>query len=291
MTILVTGSTGQVGGPLVDRLACRGAKVRGLVRSRDAAERLRKLGVEPVEGSFDDVESLRRALDGVERLFMLAPTGVDEAVRRQARLIDLAANAGIEQVVKLSVIGADEVTDAQIMRSHRRAEEHLEQSGLAWTHLRPCWFMQNELGQAQAIATHGSFHAPDMGNPAMIDVRDVAAAAAAVLLSDGHAGRAYVLTGPESLSYAELAERYERVLGLDVRWSEIGLDQGHEGMLASGMTDELATWITEIMAHHRKSDVSATLSPAVEELTGKLPRSFEQFVHDHANLYRMIGER
>jgi uncharacterized protein YbjT (DUF2867 family) len=291
MTILVTGSTGQVGGPLVDRLARRGAKVRGLVRSRDAAERLRKLGVEPVEGSFDDVESLRRALDGVERLFVLTPTGVDEAVRRQARLIDLAADAGIEQVVKLSVIGADEITDAQIMRSHRRAEEHLEQSGLAWTHLRPCWFMQNELGQAQAIATHGSFHAPDMGSPAMIDVRDVAAAAAAVLLGNEHAGRAYVLTGPESLSYAELAERYERVLGLEVRWSEIGLDQAHEGMLASGMTDELATWLTEIMAHHRKSDVSATLSPAVEELTGKPPRSFEQFVHDHANLYGMAGER
>jgi uncharacterized protein YbjT (DUF2867 family) len=291
MTILVTGATGQVGGPLVDRLARRGAKVRGLVRSRDAAERLRKLGVEPVEGSFDEVESLRRALDGVERLFVLTPTGVDEAVRRQARLIDLAADAGIERVVKLSVIGADEVTDAQIMCSHRRAEEHLEQSGLAWTHLRPCWFMQNELGQAQAIATHGSFHAPNMGSPAMIDVRDVAAAAATVLLSDGHVGRAYVLTGPESLSYADLAERYERVLGLEVRWSEIGLDQAHERMLASGMTDELATWLTEIMAHHRKSDVSATLSLAVEELTGKLPRSFEQFVHDHANLYRMVGKR
>lgn len=283
--ILVTGATGNVGTPLVEELASGGAKLRALVRPGSDVARLRELGVETAEGSFDDEESLRRALDGVERVFLLTPPGVHDMLARQARVVDLAAAAGVEQIVKLSSIAADEPTEARIVRAHRRAEEHVERSGVAWTHLRPNWFMQNELAQAQTIAAAGTFYAPDVGRVSMVDARDVAAAAAAVLTGEGHAGRAYVLTGPEALSYADVAERFTRALGRPVSWSEVTLEEARESMLAGGLPDDLAGGFTEIMARYREGGVTAAVSPAVEELTGRRPRSFEQFAGDYADSF------
>jgi uncharacterized protein YbjT (DUF2867 family) len=283
--ILVTGSTGNVGSNLLRELATLGAPTRALVHDAEKSPQVASLGAEPFVGSFEDELSLREALDGVDRLFLLSPPGVEVMLEQQLRVLSAAQDAGVQSVVKQSSVCADERTDASIIQAHRRIEEEIEASGLAWTHLRPNWFMQNELGQAASVGRDGVFYAPDITQVSMIDARDVAAVAAHVLTTNGHEGKAYLLTGPSSLSYEDVAAVYSRVLGRSVSWKEVALEDARQSMLDAGLPDELASGFTEIMARYRDGGSTRDISPAVRQLLGREPLSFEQFVRDHEDAF------
>ncbi len=284
--VLITGATGTVGRPLMRELARRGVRARALVRDRSRATDLRALGHEPVVASFEDADSLQRAMRGVARVFVLSPPGVRTMVDWQTRAVDAAAEAGVIHVVKLSSISADEDTEARIIRAHGEIERHIEASGLAWTHLRPNAFMQNELGQAAAIGVEHAFYAPDVTAITPVDARDVAAIAARVLAEDGHENRAYVLTGPEALTYADIAERYSLVLGHAVRWIAVSLESARAWLVDAGLPEELATGFTEIMSRYRAGGVTARVSCETAALLGRPPTEFAQFVRDHVTAYR-----
>ncbi len=266
--ILITGATGNVGTALMEALAGR-RDVRALTRNEKAAARLRAAGAEAVVGSFDDIAG---ALDGVDRMFLLSPAGAEQMAAEQIRAVDAARAAGVRHVVKLSSIGADEPTDARLIAAHREVERRIEASGMAWTHLRPHWFMQNELGHIGADA----LYAPDVTRISMVDARDVGAAAARVLSEPGiHEGRAYVLTGPEAISYTEVAAT------LGIPWNEVTLDQARDSMLEGGLPEVLAVGFTEIMARYREGGVTAAVSGDLRRLLGHDGRSFAEFVRDH----------
>jgi uncharacterized protein YbjT (DUF2867 family) len=280
--VVITGATGTVGTALLEELAGAAATTRVLVRDRAKAPALAARGFDVVHGSLDDAASMRRAFRGADRLFLLSPPGTDDMVGLQVAAVDAARAAGVRHVVKLSSIGADEPgTGAGIIAAHRRIEEHIERSGLAFTHLRPHWFFQNELGHGGSIATEGRFYAPDVTRISAIDARDIAAVAALVLTQDGHEGAAYTLTGPQALGYAEMAAVLSRVLGHTVRWAEVTLDQARSSMVGAGLPPELASGFTEIMRRYREGGVTARVSPAAGEILGRPPRSFEQFATDH----------
>lgn len=284
--ILVTGATGNVGRALLGELEGRDG-VRALVRTEEAASALRRRGFQAVVGAFEDRASLLRAAAGADRLFLLSPPGARDMAAAQAAVVEAAVEAGVRHVVKLSSIGADEATDARIIRAHAEVEALIERSGLAYTHLRPHWFMQNELGQAGSVARDGTFYAPDVTSVSMIDARDVAAAAARVLTGDGHENRAYLLTGPEAISYADVAATYGRVLGIDVAWTEVTLAQARASMLESGLPEVLAGGFTEILARYGQGGVTAAVSPDAERLLGRPPRTFEAFVRDHLQAFAL----
>ena len=281
--ILITGATGTIGTPLLEALAGT-APVRALTRDPDAAARLSAQGVDARVGSFDDIAG---ALAGVDAMFLLSPPGDDEMVAQQAKAVEAASAAGVRRVVKLSSIGADEPTGARIIRAHREIERHVEASGMAWTHLRPHWFMQNELGNAEAVAAQGTFYAPDVTRISMVDARDVAAVAARVLTERGHEGRAYVLTGPEAIGYADVAASYAGALGRTVEWTEVTLEQARASMLEHGMPEVLAGGFTEIMARYRQGGVTAAVSPDAQRLLGRRPRGFEDFVREHLQAFAL----
>jgi uncharacterized protein YbjT (DUF2867 family) len=288
--ILVTGATGTVGSRLVRELAAAGSPTRALVRDPQAAAPLQELGVEVVVGSFEDEEAMSRAVSGVERLYLVSPAGVERLVEEQVRVVEAARAGGVRHIVKQSSIAADEPTEASIVAAHRRVEEAIERSGLAWTHLRPHWFMQNELGQAGSVANDGAFYAPDVSRISMIDARDIAAVAAHVLTNDGHEGQAYVLTGPEALSYADVAGIYAGVLDREVRWEEVTLEQARASMIAGGLPEEIAVGYAEIMGRYGEGGVTERVSSAVPDLLGRAPRTFEEFLRDHRDAYRSTGD-
>lgn len=283
--ILITGATGNVGSHLVDELVAAGAPVRAFVRDLAKGRELAARGVQPALGRFEDEAALRRALAGVERLFLLSPPGDAAMVAAQTRVADLAVRHGVRHVVKLSSIAADEHTDARIIQAHRMIERHIECSELAWTHLRPHWFMQNELGQAASIGVDGVLSAPDVGRISIIDARDIAAAAARVLTEPGHEGRAYTLTGPEALDYGEVAATLSSVLGRPVAWNRVTLEEARGAMRAAGLPVVLADGFTEILGLYGTGGTASAVSPDLERLLGRPGRTFAQFAEEHREAF------
>jgi uncharacterized protein YbjT (DUF2867 family) len=212
--ILVTGATGTNGSELTKLLASWGVPVRAMARSPGKAEELAALpGVEVVAGDFDDPASVERALQGVERAFLLTDS-TERAEERQLGFVDAARRAGLKHVVKLSQFAADERSPVRFLRYHAAVERAIRESGIAWTFLRPNLYMQGLLAFRAQIASKGEFFAAaGDAKVSVVDVRDNAAAAAAALTGAGHEGRTYDLTGPEALTHAEMAAALSDALG------------------------------------------------------------------------------
>jgi uncharacterized protein YbjT (DUF2867 family) len=283
--ILITGATGRIGSAIVQQLSTGGVHLRALVHSPEKAASIAGPGVEIVGGDLALPHSLEAALHGITRALLVSPLDPCQ-MELQGNFIEAAKRAGPVHIVKISGLGTALESPVRSGRWHAQIEAHLEASGLPFTHLRPLFFMQNILGFAQAIAQTGEFAAAlGAGKVAMIDVRDIAAVAAAALTMDGHTGKAYTITGPEAPSYDDIAKKLSLVTGKPVSYRDVPLAVMQHHFLETGMPE----WHVEVQMdfHTALREGSASIvSDTVEAVTGKPPRSFEQFTRDHAALFR-----
>ncbi len=276
--ILVIGATGRIGRELTRLWTTRGQPVRALVRAPARAALAPQ--IELVVGDLRDPESLRRACVGVDRLVLVTPDGPEQAALEGAA-ITAAARAGLRQIVKLSGCVAGAPGSGRFGEQHARAEAALHRAGVDWTVLRPNVFMQNFLEFAPMIARKRLFLAPLAdARVSLVDARDVAAAACAVLGRPEHFGRTYSVTGPESLRFADAAAILSRELGTEIRYRSVpGLVAGL-AMLAGRTPWWQMRGTLEVFAFVRAGGEAAT-SDAVLRLTGQPPRGFAEFVRDH----------
>ncbi|GGK58387.1 SDR family oxidoreductase [Rufibacter glacialis] len=285
--ILVTGATGTVGSATVKALSSLGAEVRAGVRSLIKGDNLKRLpGVETVELNFSRPENLAVAFTGVGAVFLITPFAQDQVEMAQ-KLIDAAKGAGVKHVVRLSVIGADAEPSIQIGRWHRQAEEYLKASGLPYTLLRPGGFMQNFVNQyATTIKENNVFYQPNgEGRAGYIDVRDIGAVAAHILMNPSeHAGLAYTLTGPQALSGHEVAEIFTTVLGRPIHYKDIPEDAARTAMQQQGLPDWMTESLLELSAITRAGYTSG-LTSTVQEMLGREPHTFQQFVEAHKDCF------
>ncbi len=280
---LVTGASGKAGSEVVHALVERGADVRVFVRDREKAETLFGDKVELALGDFADPNAVRAALADVLAVFL---SGADDPrrVEWETRLIDEAASAGVAQIVKLSSIEARPGAPVSFWDWHGQIERHLRGSGVPAVIIRSSFYMSNLLAAAGQVAA-GQLYAPaGEARIAMIDPRDVGAAVAAVLAGDGHAGRTYVLTGPEAIGYAEVAAELSAATGLPVEFVDVPDEQAREAMSAAGLPDFLAEGIVGVLAMARQG-VAERVTSTVESLTGCRPHSFAAWARDHAVLF------
>ena len=278
--ILVTGATGQVGRAVIGELAGT-TPVRALVRDRAAAADFGS--VEIACGSFEDAASLTRALDAVETVF-LAGRDNPEHVAQHTRVIRAAKAAGVRHIVKLSALGASPTSPVALMRWHHAIEEHLRDSSLRWTFLRPHLYMQNLLRFAGDVA--GGRLAAPMGARRFpfVEVRDVGRAAAAVLRAPaGHRDCAYALTGPRAVGYAELAELMGDMIGHSVAYHAVAPERFHADLLAAGVP----TWRADDLAAIADAYTDAENSPSsdLESLTGRPATTIEAFLTGHREVF------
>jgi uncharacterized protein YbjT (DUF2867 family) len=284
--ILVTGGTGTTGREIIGELKKLGATgVRALVRNPAKASFIREAGFETVEGDFDRPETLDAALAGVERALLLTPPS-PQTFELQRDFIEASKRAGVRRVVKFSAFGADASAPEGFGKWHGQAEDYLRESGLAWTMLRPNFFMQNLLGQARQIAAEGRIYQPvGEARASFIDVRDIAAVAARALLEDGHEGEAYVLTGPEALSYYDVAAKLSGATGREVTYVPISPEQFRQGALAAGLPEWLVSALgrlNEIFA----AGYAAEVTDCVRAVGQKEPVTFDQFARDYAQAFK-----
>ena len=277
--ILIAGATGTVGRHLVLELKERCAPLRVLTRKPEKARNC--LGdVECAVGDLSRPETVAKALAGVEAAFLLSP--LDPSLPAWEAAFARAANkAGVKRLVKLSALGADPRSPAAITRWHGEAEEEVKRAGVPWTILRPAAFYQNLLRSADSIR-RGVLPAP-MGDAriAMVDARDVGAAAAAALLSPSFEGETLTLTGPAPLSYAEAAAALSRGLGRPVTYTDVAPDDTRNGMRAAGAPSWTVDAFLGLAEQFRGGGANFT-ADGVPRTTGREPISFERFVRENA---------
>jgi uncharacterized protein YbjT (DUF2867 family) len=281
--ILVTGATGKVGQEVVRQLAAAGVPARALVRDPARASHLRIPGIDIVVGNLGRPETLEAAFAGVERVFLLSPAAPDQ-VELQSNALAAGQRAGVRQIVKVSVAGGPDA-GTQIGRWHWTTEKQIEASGLDFTFLRPTLFMQQMFTYAPSIAATGTFSAPmGTGEIALVDTRDVAAAAVGALTEDGHGRRIYDLTGPEALSFDAVADAISQTIGRKVSYVHVPPEYAKKQMIADGLPRWLADDMIILFASFREG-YGATVTNTVAEVTKQRPRTFRQFARDHARVF------
>lgn len=279
--VLVTGATGNTGSILVPALLDAGVDVRVFVRDASKAESLKEKGAEVVVGDLDEPETIGPAVEGVDKIYLLTWNGPTQA-QQVENVVNAAQAAGNPHIVRHSMWGSER---SRIVQQGEEAEQTVKDSGLPWTMLSPTFFMQNTMMAAQTIASDGVIYW-DLGDGklSMIDVRDVADAAAAVLTGTGHKGQSYILTGPEAISMHDVADTFSRVLGKDVNYVNVPPEAALESMVGMGLPEWIARGYGELMEGFKEGFAERT-TDKVEKLTGHRPRSFEQFARDHAHVF------
>ncbi len=283
--ILVSGATGSIGSSLVSQLAAAGHATRALVRDPQRAVAIAGEGVEIVQGDFGDPAGLDAAFADVSRAFLLSAADPRQT-ELQGNFVAAAQRAGVEHMVKLSVMGASEDCPVGLVRSHRATEKLMEQSGMAWTHLRPGFFMQNLFMFAPSIIEAGVFHAP-LGEAelSLIDVRDIAAVAFRALTEPGHGGKVYELFGPEAQSYGEVAKIMSRVLDRPISFQDLPEEAARGGMLGAGMPDWLVDDLIGLHAMAREGQMAGS-GNLLRSLLGREPVDMANFIADHSMAFR-----
>ena len=283
--ILITGASGNAGGAVLHELLKSSSEVRAMYRSKEEAAKAPQ-GAAAVIADFADKQSLRRVLEGVDIVYLVC-SPVRELVELESSMIDACREAGVKQVVQNSALGAGDFPKS-FPSWHRKVEDKLKASGMAYNILRPNGFMQNLIAYfAPSIRAQGAFY-QSTGNAKIshIDLRDIAAAAASILRSPSqHGGQIYELNGPEALSYAEVAEKISKATGRQVQYVEIPPDAQRKALIDMGMPDFLVTALLELQEYYasgKASNVDGTL----ESLIDRAPTKMDAFLRENADQFR-----
>ena len=276
---LVTGASGNIGAPLVEALRLRGADFDILRSKTDAAGTARV-------ASFADVGSLQAAFSGVDTLFVLLPL-VPHKLELASNVAKAAKAAGVKHIVRSSGAGADPQSAFALPKLQGLIDQIFQDTGLDTTFLRPAGFMQNYSGfMAGMVKTGTVYGATANAAQSLIDVRDIAAVAAAVLVQPApHAGKAYTLTGGEALTDKERMAILGDVLGRSLSFVELSAQAAHASMVQMGMPEPVVQWLDSLNAIV-SAGYAGAISPDVPSLLGRAPIGFRQFAKDYQGAWR-----
>jgi uncharacterized protein YbjT (DUF2867 family) len=286
-SVVVTGPTGNVGRPLVDLLLAAGVPVRAALRADPARSYGLPEGVERTEFDWLDPVTWPATFAGARSLFVVRPPQLSRPRSQMLPALEAARDAGVEHVVLLSLQGAE----GNRFVPHAALEQWLRESGLAWTFVRPSFFMQNLTSTHRAeIRDKDEIVVPaGGGTTAFVDTRDVAAVAAQALLHrDAHAGRAWTPTGPRALTYDEVALILSAELGRAIRYRRPGLPRYVHHARRQGMPWTMVAVTCGIYTVARLGRAGG-LTDDVRTVTGRPPADLAAFVHRERAAWLPLG--
>jgi uncharacterized protein YbjT (DUF2867 family) len=279
--VLVTGATGKIGSRLIPRLASRpDLAVRALVRSLEKAAPLAAAGAELVPGSLEYTAGVRRAMQKVDTLVLITPAGPSAADQASAAL-DAAREAGVRKIVRISVFNAAQGGPADVIRQHGWTDAEIRGSGLTYTILRPPFFMQNLCFlAARSIVKEGRvYFGTGDGRLSMIDLRDVVDCAEESVMSEASDNKTFTLTGPESISFHEIADQLSTIMGRSVRYVPVFPEWVEQSIRSMGR----GSWYGRVMGDLCRAysdNWGDVITGDVALITGQRPRSFDLFARE-----------
>lgn len=277
--VLITGASGNVASGMLPQLVKQGVAVKAYVRDAAKGEKLKAMGVEPVVGDFLDLAKLETAAQGMDAVVSITPPG-PAAVEQASVITQATKRAGVGHIIRLSAIGAAADAPTDNGRLHFMTDSEIIASGIPYTILRPNFFMQNLLMSVATLKEQGSMYW-GMGEGAIgvIDVRDIADSLATLAGYGGHHGQIYLQTGPDSLSFADMAEMISKAVGKPIKYVAIPVEAVGEAIRGFGMGE----WFVQMLMDYSRAYARGWgdfVNGNVEAITGNPPRSFEQFAKE-----------
>jgi uncharacterized protein YbjT (DUF2867 family) len=287
--LLVVGAGGYVGSTIVKQLAGESRRVRALVRSPEHPLPAMP-NLEIALGDIADPTILDSTLAGIDTAFLASP--FDSSLPEvQIRFIEAAKAAGVRRIVQLSGMGAN--TSACCVRAlswYGQVEEALLASGLEHVRLRPAFVLQSLLRVAQEIVRDGLIYGPYRNAPwAWVDARDVGAVAAAVLSSEVYNGQVFTVTGSEAIPFPDLAARMSAALDVPVRYVDVTANEMRGRLQAMGASQIVIAAMLEMCDAYVSGFLRIEPTSVVQDLTGRPPRSLEQFLADYREHFRLAA--
>lgn len=270
-TYLIVGASGLVGSEIAKLLKSKGLQVK-------RATSQKKMEPDQVYLNLVTGEGLKAAFEGIDRAFFLSPPGYADQKSMLSPLIQEAKRRGLSKVVLMTAMGANAVETTPF----RQAEIELEKSGLAYNIIRPNWFMQNFNSYwIQGILQQGKILVPaGKGQTSFIDARDIAEVAAELLVSDKYNNKDFDLTGLEALDHDQVAKAISTSTGKSIVYEEISPEDFKKTFLQAGLPEGYVDFLVLIFGY-LKNGYNSGINQNVKEITGRNPRSFQDYVRDY----------
>ncbi|WP_285907135.1 SDR family oxidoreductase [Pseudodesulfovibrio pelocollis] len=284
-SVFVTGATGVIGSAVLASLREAGVDVVAGAHAPEGAEALARDGVQARVFDFSDQESMTRAMQGCDRLFLALPLA--EGMARRGHLaVQAAKAAGIGHIVRASAYAASSDAHWRLGREHGTVDQFVEDSGIPFTILRPNAVMQRFATTLAPMVRAGQLALPEEdARVSYIDARDIGACAARLFLDDAtHHGRTYALTGPQGISLAEVAAILTKATGREVAYRPVDEAVYMEALARDGVpewTVNMLVSLTRVV----KLGMAGNVTGAVAHLTGHEPRAFAAFAAEHADAW------
>jgi len=288
--ILITGATGTTGQYAIQHLVEKGKKVRAMVRTiDDRSKQLEGKGVEIVQGDFHDLDSLRKALDGIKRAYFLYPFK-DHLPKAAGYFAKAAKEKGIELVVSMSQMNVHEATKSPASQNHLIAEDILDWADIGAVHIRPALFAWNYLGMAApTVASEQKFYFPNTdARYTIVHPRDIGEVVAEILTDENteqHIGKKYDLSGSKIYSGRDVADEIGKLLSKQIEYVPIPVDMWIDVM------KNLPT-VNEFLANHLREfskDIAAgkfnKTTDVVKNITGHEPRTLKQYIEENIEVF------
>jgi uncharacterized protein YbjT (DUF2867 family) len=285
-TILLTGITEHVGAEVARYFMRVGLPIRIGINTIQNTEYFRSPRVDLREFHYNNHQSITDLFDGIETVFLCTPLA-ENLSALEATMVDEAKKQGVKKIVKLSVMGASLESSLTLLRTHKQVERYIESSKVSYTFIRPNFLMQDFITyQAAMIKTNNNIVVPIPEAPiSYVDARDVATVICKIITDDeGHDSKAYTLTGPQTLSFANVAEVFSQILQRDITIS-VSEEQYKRILISQGTIEWMTKLFQELYMAASEDGKFGDVTTVIQEITGIQPHTFSDFVKDTALYY------
>ncbi|NRB37224.1 MAG: NmrA family NAD(P)-binding protein [Pseudomonadales bacterium] len=284
MMILVIGATGKTGSAVCRLLAEKNIAFKALTRNKDKARKILPANCEIIQGDLSDKSRLYEIIEGVTHIYLATPPE-DAMVAYQNCVIDVAAEHGVQRIVKLSGLGPSLKSKARLPRLHAEIEKHLKESGIHYSLLHSNLFMQVLFGDATSIKEDGKIYAPAAdGKISFTDINNVAEIAVQCLQDDSNDNQVFKITGAQAESYNNVAVYLSSALNRKVEYQPVSYSQARQSMISAGYDEWLSDALIELYEIYSAND-GCYVSDDYKKCTGKPASQLLTFIEEHSQQF------